>query len=35
MTKANVLVVDDEKHIAEDVYYLVRGTTIKHRLAGE
>jgi len=28
-------VADHATNIAEDVYYLVRGTTIKHRLAGE
>ena len=29
-----VRVADDATNIAEDVYYLVKGTTIKHRLAG-
>ena len=28
-------VADHATNIAEDVYYLVRGTTIKHRLAGD
>ena len=28
-------VADHATNIAEDVYYLVRGTTIKHHLAGD
>jgi len=28
-------VADHATNIAEDVYYLVKGTTIKHRLAGD